>query len=139
MRVVVTGGTGLIGSQVVRGLVGRHDLTVFDRGRPTDLPKGVVWKIGDHENQGEGFDVLRGHDAVIPLSAIPSVYNHPQCTIFRINAVGTYNVAEAAARLGLQKIIAASSINALGIGQAERAMAPLAIPVDETHPRRPQD
>ena len=139
MRVVVTGGAGLIGGYVVKELAPRHEVTVFDRVRPGELPAGVKYKIGNHEDQGEVYDVLRGQEAVIHLSAIPSVYNHPQATIFRTNVVGTYNVAEAAGRLGLRKMVAASSINALGIGMAERPMAPLALPIDETHPRRPQD
>ena len=140
MRIVVTGGVGLIGSYLVRELAGRqHEVTVFDRVRPGELPAGVTYKIGDHENLGEVYDVLRGHDAVVHLSAIPAIYNHPSPTVFRTNVLGTYHVAEAAGRLGLRKMVSASSINALGIGMAERRMPPLQLPVDETHPLRPQD
>jgi nucleoside-diphosphate-sugar epimerase len=139
VRVVVTGGAGLIGQYLVRELAPRHQVTVFDRVRPSELPEGVSYKIGDHENQGEVYDVLRGHDAVVHLSAIPAIYNHPSATVFRTNVVGTYHVGDAASRLGLWKMVTASSINTLGIGMAERPMAPLVLPVDETHPRRPQD
>ena len=139
MKVVVTGGAGLIGGYVVRELAPRHEVTVFDRVKPGELPPGVDWKIGDHENLGEVYDVLRGHEAVVHLSAIPAIYHHPAPTVFRTNVLGTYHVAEAAGRLGLRTMVTASSINALGIGMAERKMAPLALPIDETHPRRPQD
>jgi nucleoside-diphosphate-sugar epimerase len=139
MRVVVTGGAGLIGSQVVRELAPRHEVTVFDRVKPGDLPRGVAYKIGDHDEQGALYDVLRGHDAVVHLSAIPAIYYHPQPVVFRTNVLGSYYVAEAAGRLGLRKLVTASSINALGIGMAENPMAPLTLPIDETHPRRPQD
>jgi nucleoside-diphosphate-sugar epimerase len=53
--------------------------------------------------------------------------------------VGTYHVGEAAGRLGLRTMVTASSINALGMTWAERRMGPLALPIDESHPCRPQD
>jgi nucleoside-diphosphate-sugar epimerase len=139
MRVVVTGGAGRIGTWLVRELAPRHELVVFDRVAPTDLPAGVTYKLGDCDDLGAVYDVLRGADAVVHLAAIPSNQFHPYPTVFRTNVVGTYNVGEAAGRLGLRTVVAASSINALGMTMAERPMAPLRVPIDENHPRRPQD
>src|SRR5215211_5389588 len=139
MRVVVTGGAGLIGGYLVRELAARHEVVVFDRVKPAALPPGVTYRIGDHEDQGAVYDVLRGAEAVVHLSAIPSPRYHPAPNIFRTNVLGTYYVGEAAGRLGVRKMVTACSINALGITHAERRMAPLGLPVDETHPRRPQD
>ncbi len=139
MRVVVTGGSGRIGTWLVRELAPRHEVTIFDRVAPSEPPAGVAYKLGDHEDLGAVYDVLRGADAVVHLAAIPSNRFHPYPTVFRTNVIGTYNVGEAAGRLGLRKIVAASSINALGIPMAERPMAPLYLPIDEEHPRRPQD
>ncbi len=139
MRVVVTGGSGRIGWWLVRELAPRHDVVVFDRVAPTDPPTGVTHKLGDCDDLGAVYDVLRGADAVVHLAAIPSNQFHPYPTVFRTNVVGTYHVGEAAGRLGLHKIVAASSINALGITMAERPIGPLSLPIDEDHPRRPQD
>lgn len=139
MRVVVTGGSGLIGGYVVRELAPRHQVTVFDRVRPRELPDGVALKLGSHDDQGAVYDVLRGADAVVHLSALAAPQLYPQPEIFRTNVIGTYHVAEAAGRLSLWKMVTASSINALGITHAERPIGPLALPVDETHPLRPQD
>jgi nucleoside-diphosphate-sugar epimerase len=139
VRVVVTGGSGRIGTWLVRELAPRHEVIVFDRVAPPELPEGVTYKLGDHEDLGSIYDVLRGANAVVHLAAIPSNRFHPYATVFRTNVVGTYNVGEAAGRLGLRKVVAASSINALGIPMAERPMAPLSLPIDEDHPRRPQD
>ena len=140
MRVVVTGGSGRIGRWLVRELVGRdHEVLVFDKTVPPEPTPSVAYKLGECEDLGEVYDVLRGADAVVHLAAIPSNQRHPYPTVFRTNVVSTYNVGEAAGRLGLRKIVAASSINALGMSMAEREMTPLALPIDEEHPRRPQD
>jgi nucleoside-diphosphate-sugar epimerase len=140
MKVVVTGGSGRIGRWLVRELVGRdHEVLVFDKVVPPEPTPGVAYKLGACEDLGEVYDVLRGADAVVHLAAIPSNQRHPYPTVFRTNVVSTYNVGEAAGRLGLRKIVAASSINALGMSMAEREMPPLALPIDEEHPRRPQD
>ncbi len=139
MRVVVTGGSGRIGWWLLRELAPRHEVVVFDRLAPADPPPGVTHKLGDCEDLGAVYDVLRGADAVVHLAAIPSNQFHPYPTVFRTNVIGTYHVGEAAGRLGLHKIVAASSINALGITMAERPMSPLSLPIDEDHPRRPQD
>ena len=140
MRVVVTGGAGRIGRWVVRELVGRqHEVTIYDRVPPSEVPPGVEYKLGDCEDLGGVYDVLRGHDAVIHLAAIPSNRVHPYPTVFRTNVLSTYHVGEAAGRLGLRKLVAASSINALGLTMAERPFNPAYLPIDEEHPRLPQD
>jgi nucleoside-diphosphate-sugar epimerase len=140
MRVVVTGGSGRIGRWVVRELLGRgHEVTIFDRVPPSEQPAGVRYKLGDCEDLGAVYDVLRDHDAVIHLAAIPSNQVHPYPTVFRTNVISTYHVGEAAGRLGLRKMVAASSINALGIMMAERPFDPHYLPIDEEHPRLPQD
>jgi nucleoside-diphosphate-sugar epimerase len=140
MRIVVTGGAGRIGRWVVRELRSRdHEVTIYDRMPPTEQPVGVEYKLGDCEDLGGIYDVLRGHDAVIHLAAIPSNRVHPYPTVFRTNVLSTYNVGEAAGRLGLRKLVVASSINALGITMAERQFDPKYLPIDEEHPRLPQD
>src|SRR5215207_3609497 len=106
MRVVVTGGAGRIGRWLVREeLAPRHDVTVFDRVLPAEPTDGVTYKLGECENLGEVYDVLRGADAVVHLAAIPSNRFRPYPTVFRTNVVSTYNVGEAAGRLGLRKIV----------------------------------
>src|SRR3954470_23008098 len=140
MRVVVTGGSGRIGRWVVRELLSRgHEVTIFDRVPPSEQPPGVQYKLGECDDLGAVYDVLRGHDAVIHLAAIPSNQVHPYPTVFRTNTIATYHVGEAAGRLGLRKMVAASSINALGITMAERQFSPQYLPIDEEHPRLPQD
>jgi nucleoside-diphosphate-sugar epimerase len=140
MRVVVTGGSGRIGRWVVRELVAHgHEVHIFDRVAPSELPPGVDYKLGSCENLGEVYDVLRGAEGVIHLAAIPSNRFHPYPTVFQTNTLSSYHVGEAAGRLGVKTLVAASSINALGITMAERPFSPVYLPIDEEHPRLPQD
>ena len=140
MRVVVTGGSGRIGRWVVRELVAHgHQVLIFDRVPPTEVPAGAEYKLGSCEHLGEVYDVLRGAEGVIHLAAIPSNQRHPYPTVYRTNTLSTYHVGEAAGRLGVKTLVAASSINALGITMAERPFNPVYLPIDEEHPRLPQD
>ena len=140
MRVVVTGGSGNIGQYVVRELARNgHEIISFDRVAPPEPEPGVQYRLGDHEDEGTVFELLAPAHAVVHLAAIPSPGTHANAYVFRTNVMGTYNVCEAAATLGLRKIVATSSINVLGMGFRYRDFAPHYLPVDEDHPDLPQD
>ena len=140
MKVVVTGGSGNIGQYVVRELVQHgHEIVSFDRVAPTEPEAGVHYRVGDHEDEGTIFELLAPAEAVVHLSAIPSPGTLANSYVFRTNVMGTYNVCEAAATLGLKKIVATSSINVLGMSFRYRDFVPHYLPVDENHPNLPQD
>ena len=140
MKVVVTGGSGNIGRYVVRELLQYgHEIVSFDRVVPPEPEPGVHYRLGDHEDEGTIFELLAPAEAVVHLSAIPSPGTHANAFVFRTNVMGTYNVCEAAATLGLRKIVATSSINVLGMGFRYRDFVPHYLPVDENHPDLPQD
>ena len=140
MKVVVTGGSGKIGQYVVRELARHgHEIVSFDRIAPPEPEPGVHYRLGDHEDEGTVFELLAPAQAVVHLSAIPSPGRHANAHVFRTNVMGTYNVCEAAATLGLRKIVATSSVNVLGMGFRYRDFAPHYLPMDENHPDLPQD
>ncbi len=140
MKVVVTGGSGGIGRYVVRELLKHgHEVVSFDRVKPPDPEPGVHYRLGDHEDEGTVFELLAPAEAVVHLSAIPAPGTHANASVFRTNVMGTYNVCEAAATLGLKKIVATSSINVLGMSFRYRDFNPHYLPVDENHPDLPQD
>ncbi|NLF02889.1 MAG: NAD-dependent epimerase/dehydratase family protein, partial [Anaerolineales bacterium] len=58
----------------------------------------------------------------------------PGQEVFRVNALGTYNVFEAASRLGIGRVVQASSINAFGCYYSTQHTAPNYLPIDEAHP-----
>jgi nucleoside-diphosphate-sugar epimerase len=59
--------------------------------------------------------------------------------VFRNNVMASYIILEAAAMLGIKKVVMASSITTLGITFAVRPFNPQYVPIDETHPLLPQD
>lgn len=140
MKVVVTGGSGGIGRYVVRELLQHgHEVVSFDRVKPPEPEPGVHYRLGDHEDEGTIFELLAPAEAVVHLSAIPAPRTHANAFVFRTNVMGTYNVCEAAATLGLKKIVATSSINVLGMSFRYRDFNPHYLPIDENHPDLPQD
>ena len=139
MRVLVTGGAGLVGSPISKRFVELGwDLRVIGIDADCDL-QGVAYSQCDIRD----YEALRTHvegcDAIAHLAAIPSTRTHPSHELFEINVAGTYNVFEAAARAGVKRIAQASSINALGgyWGCDDRQFD--YFPLDEAHPLHTTD
>ena len=146
MKVVVTGGSGKLGRWVVRELISGadgakpHDVTVFDRA-PGPAAEGARYLAGDITDLGHVFGALGGADAVNHLAGIPTHSVAPNEDTFRINAVGTFNVHEAAWRLGIGRVVTMSSEAVLGWapGAMVREVVPDYLPIDEDHPVGAQD
>lgn len=79
------------------------------------------------------------YDAVVHFAAIPRVMIGTDAECFRLNTVTTYNVIEAAAKLGIPKVIFASSETTYGVCFADGELKPDFVPVDEIHPTVPHD
>lgn len=138
MKVVVTGGSGLTGRHVVKHLVGHgYDVTSVDVIRPDG--NIAPYRLVDIEDLGQVYGSLAGADAVVHLAAIPRPTFHTNEVVFRTNIMTLYNVLEAAATLGIRRVVFASSISVLGFPFFYRPLAPQYVPIDEAHPKLPQD
>ncbi len=153
MRILFTGGSGKAGRYAVAHLVEQgHTVTNVDL-VPLRHP-GVADLCVDLTNAGQVFNVLSSfahgsdldaggpppaYDAVVHFAAIPSLLLRPDTTTFQTNAISTYNVLDAATKLGVPKVIFASSETTYGICFASGEMKPAYIPVDEEHPTVPHD
>lgn len=137
MKIVVTGGSGLVGRYVVNELLGKHEVIIFDRRDPgrTD----VSFIQGDVLNIEDTRRALEGADAVIHLAAIPNPLNDPGEVIMHVNTIGTYVVHQAASEAGVRRVVQASSDSSYGFVFREREFSPDYLPLDEAHPQKPQD
>lgn len=115
MNILVTGGSGFIGSHVVQALVGTgHQVAVFDNlstGNRANLDGGCDLIEGDIRDFNSIKAALGGRDAVIHMAAYTSVPDSfaESALCFEVNVQGTLNVLEAAALKGVKKVIFASS------------------------------
>ncbi|MFH1929201.1 MAG: NAD(P)-dependent oxidoreductase [Chloroflexota bacterium] len=137
MRVVVTGGAGLLGRYLLPELQAQgHEVTVCD----LVPPKGQCRFLRvDMLKIGELDWVFSGAEVVVHLAAIPNPFYDSPDKVFAVNMHGTYNVLEAAVRAGVKRVVLASSDSAIGFGFREQDFDPDYLPVDEEHPRYPQD
>jgi len=138
MKVVVTGGSGLIGEYVVDELKKfHHEVTNFDIKEPKD--KSVDFVKADMLKIGDCRRAFKGTEAVIHLAAIPNPYNDPPEKIMYVNIMGTTNVYVAASELGIKKVIHASTDSTYGFWYRKQDFLPYYFPLDEEHPLNTQD
>ena len=143
MKIVVTGGSGKVGRAVVRDLLEHgHDVLNVDRVAPDParsapapfLPADLT-DYGQTLEALSGAEVMAGVEAVVHLAAIPSPVHATPDVIFAVNIKSTYTVFSAAVRLGLRRVVWASSETTLGLPFEQ---PPDYAPVDERHPLRPE-
>ena len=132
-RIVFTGGSGKAGRHVVPWLKAKgYDILNLDL-KPLDCA-GVNTLTTDVTDSGQVFNALSMHfgleefatgkgpakiDAVVHFAAVPRVLLQPDNVTFTANVASTYNVIEAAVKLGIGKVIIASSETTYGVCFAE--------------------
>ncbi|NYD68360.1 NAD-dependent epimerase/dehydratase family protein [Agromyces atrinae] len=138
MRIAVTGGNGKLGRTVVRELTAAgHSVVNLDR----DGPREALTRV-DLTDYGQVIDALGGiddrHDgvdALVHLAAIPAPGIMSDVATFQNNILSTFNAFHAAIRLGIDRIVYASSETVLGL---PFDTPPPYIPVDEEYAARPE-
>jgi nucleoside-diphosphate-sugar epimerase len=144
-RIAVTGGSGKAGRAVVRDLLEHgHQVLNVDRvpsaesstvDSPAPFLPADLTDFGQTLEALSGAEVLPGIQAVVHLAAIPSPVHATPDVVFRTNVTSTHTVFAAAARLGLERVVWASSETTLGL-PFDRP--PDYAPVDEQAELRPE-
>ncbi|APA88136.1 NAD(P)-dependent oxidoreductase [Paraburkholderia sprentiae WSM5005] len=152
-RVIVTGGSGLAGKWVVQNLV-EHGYEVMNLDRAPMAARTARTLITDITDAGQVFNALASStapgefaddlepkpiDAIVHFAAIPRIMITPDNEVYRINVMGTYNILDAASKLGIRKVIVASSETTYGMVFAHRDRSPEYFPLDEEYPVNPMD
>jgi nucleoside-diphosphate-sugar epimerase len=152
-RILFTGGSGKAGKHVVPWLIDKgyqvHNVDLT----PLHSP-GVTNLIADITDSGAMFNAMSMHrdfpdlehgkgpqpyDAVVHFAAVPRILINSDQETYRVNVMGTYNVIEAAVKMGVRKVIIASSETTYGVCFAEGHRDFKSFPLDEDYDVDPMD
>ena len=152
-KIFVTGGSGKAGKHLIQYLL-EKGYSVVNADLVPLVMNGVDNINLDITDSGQVFNALSGYanipelklgegiknfKAVVHLAAIPRILVKPDNETFRINTLGTYNVMEAATKLGIKKIIFASSETTYGFCFAQGNPIPKWLPIEEDYETSPTD
>ncbi|MGW9183913.1 NAD-dependent epimerase/dehydratase family protein [Agromyces sp. NPDC055661] len=138
MRIAVTGGSGKLGRTVVRTLreEGHEVVNLDQQGDRESVTRVDLTDYGQVIDAIAGVDDRHaGVDAIVHLAAIPAPGIVSDVATFHNNMLSTFNVFQAARRLGIGRIVYASSETVLGL---PFDVPPPYIPVDEEYAARPE-
>ncbi|MDP5085750.1 MAG: NAD(P)-dependent oxidoreductase [Yoonia sp.] len=152
MRIFFTGGSGKAGRHAITYLQtqGHHVVNADLKPSGLDVSEllidltdagqviGAMSQFADFHELDAGTGVPK-YDAVVHFAAVPRVMIGTDGECFRQNTITTYNVIEAAVKLGIPKIIFASSETTYAVCFADGELKPDYVPIDEEHPTVPHD
>ena len=153
MRILFTGGSGKAGKHTINYLL-EHGHSLLNLDQVQLEHQKVLTRFADIVDAGQVFDVMGSYahydeldkgigipkfDAVVHFAAIPRLLMTSDNECYRVNTLGTYNVIDAAIKMGVKKVIFASSETTYGICFADGELKPNYLPIDEEHPTIPED
>lgn len=152
-RIFFTGGSGKAGKHVISYLLDQGHRVMNVDLTPLDM-RGVDNLQADIADSGQMFNAMSSYagfdemepgtgvprfDAVVHFAAVPRILIKPDNETFRVNTMGTYHVIEAAIKLGIKKVIIASSETTYGICFSDGLTNPKSLPLEEDYEVDPMD
>lgn len=119
-KILVTGGTGLVGSYLIRHLLRQgHQVRALKRasskmGLVDDIKDKVEWVEGDILDIFALEDAMKGIDNIYHCAAVVSFDPRDRQLMYQTNIEGTANVVNIALDSNIKKLVHVSSISALG-------------------------
>jgi len=128
--VFITGGTGFIGSYIIKNLIEKdHNVRAIRRSNklPFYIPKEIFdkveWVEGDVLDFVSLNDAMQNVDAVIHSAAIVSFSKKERSKMYQTNIDGTTNVVNAALDNKIKRFLHLSSVAALGRTTTEQTVS----------------
>lgn len=115
MRIVVTGGSGFLGSRTVSFLAAAGHQVVSVDATPSSEP-GVEWHVADLRRRESPYGFLRGAAALIHLANHSHSRKADAQTVLAENTAMNTNVFQSAVELGVGRLVFASSVQAMSGG-----------------------
>lgn len=120
-KILVTGGTGFLGSYIIKLLVEKGYVVRAIRRSNTipfwiakEIMAQVEWVEGDVLDVVALEDAMENIDAVIHSAAVVSFAKKDRKTMYQVNVEGTANVVNIALEKNIQRLVHISSVAALG-------------------------
>lgn len=130
MRLVVTGGSGFVGTRLCQRLrAGGHEVKNLDVQLGTDPAAHMIH--GDIRDYGTCNAALRGADAVLHLAALYRDDVRPRERYYKVNVEGTRNIARAASVNGVPAIVFTSSFSVYGLDKADKSEESTLSPIND--------
>jgi dihydroflavonol-4-reductase len=118
LKALVTGGTGFVGSHIVRVLNGAgHSARVLHRkSSRLDALEGLNYEsaLGDILDEASLLQACEGCDWVFHVAAVADYWRADKARMYEANVEGTQRVLEAARTAGVKRVIFTSSAAAIG-------------------------
>lgn len=123
MQVLITGGTGFIGSRLAlklleRGesvrVLGLENTSAESDNRRLVTEKGAEVVLGSVTDRNRVFEVTQGVECVYHLAAAQHEANVPDQRFWDVNVTGTKNILEASVHAGVRRFVQGSTIGVYG-------------------------
>jgi GlcNAc-P-P-Und epimerase len=114
MNIIVTGGSGFIGTNLVTDLLGKgHKVTIYDKRQSEKYPDLCI--VGDIRDKKKLTDSMRGSEAVYHLAAEHRDDVLPASLYYEVNVGGAENVVFALKNNNVNRLIFTSTVAIYGL------------------------